>query len=425
MIDWIAKFLGYIIEWIYAGLASVGIVNIGVTIIIFSFVMRLILFPLTYKQQKNAKITQYIQPEMNKIAKKYRGKNDQDSMMKMQMEQQAIFKKYGTSPTSGCLPMLVQMPILFGIIKIVYNVPNYIPSVRKVYMNIAQPMVNAGEKVVAKMSDMAVELKASNYFKDYGSTSDVISLLYRFKDESWDKAKEIFSNFPDVINNINTYVPKINDLNDFAFGINIAEYPSSHGIFSIYILIPVLAALFQWIQMKTVQQPDVQDNSAAAMNNSMKMMMLITPVFSLFLYYSLPAGIGLYWAATAFFTIIQQVILNIHFDHIDMEKVIAKQVEKASKKKKPSMYDRLMDASMNAADQAGTTPNVPNGSYVNNKKTIGNAAKINTKKISGIDNLENSVYNGDSSDSNESKVSSPTSGSSGSISAIAHMLKDQ
>lgn len=419
MIDWIAKMLGYIINWIYVGLSDIGIANLGLTIIIFSLIMRLILFPLTYSQQKKSKITQYIQPELNKISKKYRGKKDQDSMMKMQMEQQEVYKKYGTSPTSGCLSTLVQFPILFGIIKIVYNIPNYIPSVREVYMNIAQPMVDAGKEVVGKMEDLAVSLKATNYFKDYGSTTDVISLLGRFKDSSWETAKEIFADFPDVISNIDKYVPHIKDLNEFIWGINIAEYPNAHGI-SIYLLIPVMAALFQWLQTKTIRQPEMPEG-ANGMNNYMKIMMNTMPIMSLIIYFSLPCGIGLYWAATAFFTIIQQVCLNWHFDHIDMEKLIDKQVAKAQKKNKKSLYDKMMEASMGAAEQSGTTPKVPNGSYVNKNKNITNAAKINTKRI---EYLESKVA--DSKEVLEKPVSKKKGNNSGggSISAIANMLKD-
>lgn len=419
MIDWIATILGYIINWIYIGLENIGVVNLGLTIIIFSLIMRLILFPLTYIQQKKSKITQYIQPELNKVSKKYRGKKDQDSMMKMQMEQQEIYKKYGSSPTSGCLTTLIQFPILFGIIKIVYNIPNYIPSIRDVYMNIAKPMVDAGPKVVEKMQDLAVSLKAANYFKDYESTTDVISLLGRFKDSSWDTAKEIFADFPDVISNIDKFVPQIKDLNEFILGINIAEYPNAHGI-SAYLLIPVLAALFQWLQTKTIRQPEMP-SEMNGMNNYMKVMMNTMPIFSLIIYYTLPCGIGLYWAATAFFTIIQQVCLNYYFDHIDMEKLIDKQVEKAKKKNKTSLYDKMMEASMGAAQEAGTTPKVPNGAYVNEKKTITNIAKLNTKRIEtqGITSNQNS---GSDSVETTGKDAGKTAG--GSISAIANMLKD-
>lgn len=419
MIDWIATILGYIINWIYIGLENIGVVNLGLTIIIFSLIMRLILFPLTYIQQKKSKITQYIQPELNKVSKKYRGKKDQDSMMKMQMEQQEIYKKYGSSPTSGCLTTLIQFPILFGIIKIVYNIPNYIPSIRDVYMNIAKPMVDAGPKVVEKMQDLAVSLKATNYFKDYESTTDVISLLGRFKDSSWDTAKEIFADFPDVISNIDKFVPQIKDLNEFILGINIAEYPNAHGI-SAYLLIPVLAALFQWLQTKTIRQPEMP-SEMNGMNNYMKVMMNTMPIFSLIIYYTLPCGIGLYWAATAFFTIIQQVCLNYYFDHIDMEKLIDKQVEKAKKKNKTSLYDKMMEASMGAAQEAGTTPKVPNGAYVNEKITITNIAKLNTKRIEtqGITSNQNS---GSDSVETTGKDAGKTAG--GSISAIANMLKD-
>ena len=424
MIDWVVNGLGYILNWIYIGLTKVGIENIGLTIIIFSLIMRLILFPITYKQQKNAKIMKCIQPELNKIQKKYKGKRDNDSLVQMQMEQQQVYQKYATSQTGGCLPMLIQMPILFAIIKIVYNIPNYIPNVRSVYMNIAQPMVDAGEKVVGKMAGLAQELAATNYFKDYGSTSDVISLLYRFKDSSWEKAQEIFANFPEVVTNIQQYAPKIKDMGEFVWGINISEYPKSHGIFSIYILIPVAAAFLQWLQTRTIKQPELDDNMGAA--KSMKTMMNMMPIMSLIIYYTLPAGIGLYWAATAFFTIIQQLCLNWHFNRIDEEALIAKQLEKGKKSNKKSFYTRMMEASMGAADAAGTSPNMPNGngSYVNEKKTIGNVAKMSTKNIITND-TNKSTIDISGADDYVAKNSNSASIESGSIAAIANMLTNQ
>ena len=425
MIDWIVNGLAYVLNCIYVGLGELGVSNIGLTIIVFALIMRLILFPLTYKSQKNSKMMQCIQPELRKIMKKYQGKRDNDSMMQMQMEQQAVYQKYGTSSTSGCLPMLIQMPILFAIVKIVYNIPNYIPSVREVYMNIAQPMVNAGEKVVAKMSTLAVELQATQYFKDYGSTSDVISLLFRFKESSWDKAAEIFASHPDVVQNINLYADKIREMNEFAFGINLTEAPKSHGFFSVYILIPVAAALFQLLQTMTIKQPEMQDNMG--MGKSMKMMMLMTPLMSLIIYYQLSSAIGLYWAATALFTVIQQVFLNWHFNRIDMDALIEKQMEKAKKKKKKkSFYTRMMEASMGAADASGTTPNMPNsnGAYVNQNKTIGNIAKMSTKNIIVSDSAKSSMnMAGEGTKGSSGKNSQSIEG--GSISAIANMLREQ
>jgi YidC/Oxa1 family membrane protein insertase len=417
-------------NWIYIGLSDVGITNLGLTIIIFALLMRLILFPITYLQQKKNKIMQYIQPELNKVEKKYRGKTDQDSMMKKSQEQQQVYKKYGTSATGGCLPMLIQFIILFGIIKIVYNIPNYITSIQDVYMNIAQPMVAAGKDVVGQMQSMATELRVTNYFKDYGSTTDVISLLSRFKDDSWETAKQIFASYPDVISNIDKYVPQIKELNDFAFGINISEYPKSHG-FSAYLIIPVVAAFFQWLQTKTIRQPEMSEEMSG-MNTYMKVMTNVMPLMSLIFYSILPCAIGLYWASTAFFTTLQQIGLNFYFDHKDMDKMIEKQVEKAKGKKKRTLYDRMMDASMNAANESGTTPNVPNGSYVNESKTIGNAAHINTKKIESVTVVpakKEEVINGEDGNKQvkgkKGKKKQGELSSQPSIAQIANMLNDK
>ena len=110
----IAVFLGWIMDKIYVLLAAIGIENIALTIFIFTFVIYLCMFPLTYKQQKFAVLTRKMQPEMKAIQDKYKGARDQDSMQKQQMETQALYDKYGISPTGSCVYMLIQMPILFG-----------------------------------------------------------------------------------------------------------------------------------------------------------------------------------------------------------------------------------------------------------------------------------------------------------------------
>lgn len=423
MLDFIAKLLGYIMDWIYIGLNHYGIANVGLTIVLFSLVMRLLLFPFTYIQQKKNKITQYIQPELNKIAKKYRGKKDQDSMMKQQQEQQAVYKKYGTSPTQGCLPMIIQFVILFAIIRIVYNIPYYISSINEVYMQVAEPMVKAikdmgtDSSTVTKLNDLAQEMRAS-YFKDPTQVKDVISLLGRFKEDTWATVSKMFSAYPDVVNSIKENKEAIRELNDFAKGINITDYPKDN-FKSPIILIPILAALFQWLQTKTIRQPEMTDDMAG-MNTYMKVMMNTMPLMSLFFYSILPCGIGLYWAATAFFTMIQQVALNFYFDHKDIEKMIEKQVSKANASNKKSFYDKMMEASMNAAGEAGTTPNVPNGSFKNSNLTVASVAKMSTKKIESP-NVESVVESKESS--NEGIQAGNSTGNS--IAAIANMLKDK
>ena len=113
-----------------------GVLNIGLCIILFTLVVKLILFPLTIKQQKSSKLMAVMQPEIQAIQNKYRGKTDNDSMMRMNVETKAVYEKYGTSMTGGCLQLIIQMPILFALYRIIYNIPAYVSSVKAYFMNV-------------------------------------------------------------------------------------------------------------------------------------------------------------------------------------------------------------------------------------------------------------------------------------------------
>ena len=115
VIGWVADILGYIMNIIFQVTARFGIVNIGWSIIIFTVIMNLILLPLTIKQQKSSKLMTVMQPEIQAIQKKYKGKTDQDSMLKQQNEMKAVYEKYGTSMTGGCVQLAIQMPILLAL----------------------------------------------------------------------------------------------------------------------------------------------------------------------------------------------------------------------------------------------------------------------------------------------------------------------
>ena len=97
----VARLLGYVMNWIYMFLDSVfHIQNIGLCIIIFTVIIYLCLLPLTIRQQKFSKLTQKMQPELQAVQKKYKGKKDQASMMAMNEETQLIYQKYGISPSA-------------------------------------------------------------------------------------------------------------------------------------------------------------------------------------------------------------------------------------------------------------------------------------------------------------------------------------
>ena len=127
----IARVLGWIMNWIYVFMTDVcGIENISLTIIIFTIVIYMCLFPITYQQQKFSKLSMKMQPELQKVQKKYQGKKDQVSMQAMQDETQAVYQKYGVSPTGSCVYMLINFPILLALYRVFYNVPAYLGSVK-------------------------------------------------------------------------------------------------------------------------------------------------------------------------------------------------------------------------------------------------------------------------------------------------------
>lgn len=180
---------GKLFDFIYNILAgSDGIANLGICIILFTVIVKIILFPLSFKQQKSSKINTVIQPEIQRIQKKYKDKKDQDSMMKQQQEMQAVYDKYGTSMTSGCLTAVIQVPIIYALYRVIQNIPAYVGKIKDMYSPIAQSVINSeGDKVQQFLIDFVDENKISgasyaiNKFKDLTEVGidnviDVLSL---------------------------------------------------------------------------------------------------------------------------------------------------------------------------------------------------------------------------------------------------------
>ena len=138
----ISKLLGAILNLIYEGLSSLGVINIGFAIILVTVLIRLCMVPNMYKQKRTSTIINYIQPEMNKIAKKYRNKKDQQSMLAQQQETRELQEKYGASMTGGCISSLIQLPIFMAMFNVIQNIPAYVHQVKNLYNPIAQAIAN-------------------------------------------------------------------------------------------------------------------------------------------------------------------------------------------------------------------------------------------------------------------------------------------
>ena len=362
-----AWIFGKILNVIYMTLADEnGIANLAWCIILFTVIVKILMLPFTFRQQKSAKINAYIQPEISKVQKKYKDKKDQDSMMKMNTETQAIYKKYGTSMAGGCGTALVQFPIILALYRVIQNIPAYVESVYNMYKPIAEKMVGM-QNVVVLLKDFVDENKITNArvaIKNLesvvqASTANIIDVIDKFAISQFQQFKELgeVASNPELVNAINQNIPNIEKMHSFLFGINISEAPGFQ--LTPALLIPILSALFQYLSTKTMRMPQADDANPMS-GNMMKSLNVSMPVMSFFICVSFPAGIGLYWAVSAFLTLVTQVCVNFYYDHTDMEKIIAKNIEKAKNKAekkgdKKSFMERMMEQSGMA--QAGPEQN--------------------------------------------------------------------
>lgn len=353
----VARLLGYIMNGLFKLTELIGIQNIGLCIILFTIVIKLLMLPLTIKQMKFTKLSAIMNPELQAIQAKYKGKSDNDSMMKMQEETKAVYAKYGTSPTGGCLQMFIQLPILLALYKVVQNIPAYVPSVKQFFLNIIE-----GPDGITSVADY-VSVLAENFTSgsakfDFTTTNGIVDALNVFTAEQWETLKNLFPNSASVISD---NLVHINSMNNF-FGIDLASNP---GIAFPAIIIPILAALTQWLSLKMVSssnQNQMNDNPTASAMQSMNTFM---PIMSGIIAISLPSALGLYWIAQAVCQIVQQFFIDRYFNKMDMEELIKKNVDKANKKR----------------EKQGLPPNTISNKAMVNARNINNSTKENLEEI--------------------------------------------
>ncbi|BDF06556.1 YidC/Oxa1 family membrane protein insertase [[Clostridium] hylemonae] len=269
----IAWLLGKVMNFIYTVLDNIlpsdnGL--IGLSIIFYTIIVYTIMLPLTVKQQKTAKMSSVMNPEIQAIQKKYKNKKDQASMMKQQEEVQQVYDKYGTSMTGGCLPLLIQMPLLFALYPVIYDMQRYVPAIK-------------------------------------GAATSVNK----------------FITIPDL-----TMAPIQMIKESGSFGIAPAV------VIITAILLPVLSGLTQYLSIKLSQNISGQQmDKDNPMAGTMKTMNMTMPIFSVFMVFTLSSGIGLYWIVSAVVRCVQQVLINKHLSKTSVEDIIEKNKEKAAEKR--------------------------------------------------------------------------------------------
>ena len=328
----IATVLGYIMDILFRFTDTFGIMNVGLCIILFTIVMKMLMLPLTIKQQKTTKLMAVISPEVRAIQRKYKGKTDTASQQKQNVEIQAVYDKYGTSMTSGCLPMLIQLPILFALYRVIYNIPAYVPSVRVYFDNVVTPLMQQPDyaSLLSGITNLTSALGGTaieNY--DFANANKLVDMLYKFTTAQWGELEALFPSISGVIAENAAVVEQMNSF----LGLNMAEAPGWMPSFAW--IIPILSALTQWLSAKLMsgRQAQSASDSDNPMAQSMKTMNVTMPIFSAFICVTLPCGIGIYWIATSVVTILQQLAINSYMDKVDIDEMVKKNLEKANKKR--------------------------------------------------------------------------------------------
>ena len=340
VISQISWLLGKVMNGIYNVLSAIGIENIGVSIIIFTIIVYTLLIPLTIKQQKFTKMQSVMTPEIRKIQKKYEGKRDQASMLKQQEEMNAVYDKYGTKMSSGCLPSLIQMLFLFGLYPVVQNIPRYVDKVHDVYMPLVEKIqsVAGSQAIMEKIGEASPVLMSPGSY-DYSQANTLVEALYKFQDATWNT---LIDKIPQVESLVNSTRDQIDNLNQF-LGVNIGAHPwnllmdalkdfSIIGII-LAVIIPVLAGLTQFLSVKLSQSgSSMMDDKDNPMAGSMKTMTYTMPLISVVFGFTLPAGLGLYWVASAAVRCVQQLAINKYLSKKSVEDIIAENQKKMKKK---------------------------------------------------------------------------------------------
>lgn len=413
----IAKLLGILMDWIYSGISNITggrVESVVLSIVIITIIIYMCLLPLTIKQQKFSKLSQKMQPEMQAIQAKYKNKKDQASMMAMQEETQLLYQKYGISPMGSCVQMLIQMPILFALYRVFYNIPAYLSGVKGSFTGLVDSiqqtsgyqntLVSLMEKYnVVTSSGLNASNAASKLADASGDTLSnyIIDILYKLPSKGWDALMDgkFFDGIQsavekthDALLHFNYFLGlNISDTPWYIIKSNFTDKPDKWLLFVILaLLIPVLSYLTQMLNIKLMPQATNGNDQVA---NQMKMMNLMMPLMSLFICFTVPVGLGIYWICSALVRGIQQFFVNRHIENLDLEAVMAKNEEKAKKKREKTglsedyikkaaqIKTKSIDNKANVSVSAGTEEKLAKAAeYKANAKSGSLASKANMVK---------------------------------------------
>ena len=300
MLDIIAKPFGMLLLWFYN---LVG--NYGVAIFLFTLVVKLILLPFQYKSQQGMTRMQALNPQIQELQKRHEG-----NQQKLQQEISKLYKEEKVSPMSGCLWMLIPYPILIALWRA-------ITFPLTIMMGVSAELLADGGAILTKLTELGFEYTGKNARYIQLAQSQFITDHFAAFQGMSDKLVAIDYQFLGL-NLGDTPALRFWTTSNWTGG----HYWAALGLF----LIPLVSAFLSWLQMKLSQatSPSVATGDQVQQQaQQMKTMNLIMPLFSLWICFTMPAAMGMYWIFTSALAIVQSLIFNRHFRKVlEAEKAV-------------------------------------------------------------------------------------------------------
>lgn len=342
----ISELIGYPLGWIMWAIYQL-FKNYGIAIFLFTVVTRLVMFPLSVKQQKSSAAIAAFSPKLEKLKKQYA-----NNPQKLQEEQMKLYAEEDINPMASCGSLIPQLLFLYGVFDVVYRPLTHILRLTK-------------EEVEA-LKAIAAPLFEGN--QNFNSRPEIF-ILQAVKDNA-----ALFSGAEGISADI---LAKIADFENKLFGlVDLGAVPNSlfnegtvwNSAAIGLVLIPVLSGVFQLLMTfyTTAKQKKLNPEASAQMS-SMNAMFYVLPIMSVWMAFSFPAGIGYYWICTTIVGFIQSIILN----KIYTPEYVAKLIEKDKKKKKNKKKSGFMQKYNELLQEELKKQNVASG----------NNSRINTSGV--------------------------------------------
>ena len=285
MLDWLYKGLGAMLGWFSSITGSYAL-----ALLLYALVFKLLFLFFAIKQQKNQIAMAKLTPKIEMIKAKYKGRTDQATLRKQQEEIMALQQQEGYSMFSGCLPLLIQMPIIIFLYQVIRKPLSYIMNITdESIVNIYNLVNGVDNGAIGSIDQITLIDQIQSYHANTAGSELLLS---------------------------NAGLADINAIPNFnLFGQSLAQTPSFTN-FSWIVLIPFIAAGFQWLSMFISRKLTgnsgagvPEDDAAIQAQKSMRTMDLVLPLMTVWMAFSFSAMMGVYWVFQSVLGIIQTVIL--------------------------------------------------------------------------------------------------------------------